>query len=232
MQADKPADPLRDDPFLLARFRRADPGALAEVYRVYSPAVARRLAHGFSFDSEGRRLHFRGFQLAFELDDMLQETFIRAFSDSARSGYDGARPFSTYLLAIAKNLLIDRFRKTGGKRDVSIEDKEFVIVDEDQPSPESAAASEQLRAIYQRFMQGLDDIDRQVVRQRFEEEKTRREICDALGLSAMQLRWREAKIKKLLHAELSARGYADLCKLDLDALLGWLIALAIVGGGA
>jgi RNA polymerase sigma factor (sigma-70 family) len=228
MAPDKPPDPLRDDPFLLARFRRADPAALAEVYRAYSALMARRLAHGFSFDSEGRRLHFRGFHLAFELDDMLQETFIRAFSDSARSGYDGARPFSTYLLAIAKNLLIDRFRKRGPTQTLSIEDNEIVVADEDQKSPESAAADEQLRGIYQRFIATLDDTDRQVVKLRFEEEKTRREICDALGLSPMQLRWREAKIKKGLHDELSTKGYAELCKLDLDALVG-LLLLAMWG---
>jgi RNA polymerase sigma-70 factor (ECF subfamily) len=223
MREEPPPDPLRDDPFLLARFRRADPAALAEVYRLYSAHIARRLAHGFSFDSDGRRLHFRGFHLAFELDDMLQETFIRAFSDSARSGYDGARPFSTYLLAIAKNLLIDRFRKRGPTQAVSIEDNELVIVDEDQKSPEGSAADEQLRAIYQRFLQRLDEVDRQIVHLRFEEEKTRREICGALGISPMQLRWREQKLKKGLHDDLSAQGYAELCKLDLDALLALLL---------
>ncbi len=226
---EQPLDPLRDDPPLLVRFRRADKAALAEVYRAYAPLIARRLAHGFSFDSDGRRLHFRGFQLAFELDDMLQETFIRAFSDSARSGYDGARSFQTYLLAIAKNLLIDRFRKKGGAQTVSIDDKELIIVDEAEPGPESTAANEQLRAIYQRFLATLDEVDKQIVRLRFEEEKTRREICDALALSPMQLRWREAKLKKTLHDELSARGYADLCKLDLEALVG-LLLLAFMSG--
>jgi RNA polymerase sigma factor (sigma-70 family) len=44
-----------------------------------------------------------------EVEDLAQETFLRAYRHLA--GFDTSRKFSAWLLAIARNLLVDRFRK-------------------------------------------------------------------------------------------------------------------------
>ncbi len=44
-----------------------------------------------------------------EVEDLAQETFLRAYRHLA--GFDTSRKFSVWLLAITRNLLVDRFRK-------------------------------------------------------------------------------------------------------------------------
>ena len=95
---------------LLDRFKRGERRALEEVYRHYAPEVAAFLQRGFTFNSAGRALRFSGYAQPFDLDNALQETFVRAFKESARVAYDGLHPYKSYLLAIARNLVLDEFR--------------------------------------------------------------------------------------------------------------------------
>ncbi len=48
-----------------------------------------------------------------ELEDLIQEVFVRAFSEKGRLAYDGLRDYEPYICTIARNLLIDRARKQG-----------------------------------------------------------------------------------------------------------------------
>src|SRR5260370_32678632 len=95
---------------LLDRFKRGERRALEEVYRHYAPELAAFLQRGFTFSSGGRPLRFSGYAQPFDLDNALQETFLRAFKESARVGYDGLHPYKSYLFAIARNLVLDEFR--------------------------------------------------------------------------------------------------------------------------
>src|SRR6185312_11870668 len=95
---------------LLERFKKGERKALEEVYRHYVSDVANFLQRGFSFNSRERTLRFTGYAQPFDLDNALQETFTRAFRESARIGYDGLHSYRNYLFAIARNLVIDEFR--------------------------------------------------------------------------------------------------------------------------
>ena len=92
---------------LLARFKTGERRALEEVYRHYVADVANFLRRGFSFTSRERTFRFSGYLQPFDLDNAVQETFVRAFKDSARLGYDGLHSYKNYLLAIARNLVVD-----------------------------------------------------------------------------------------------------------------------------
>src|SRR5687768_6138410 len=92
---------------LLARFRAGERPALEETYRFYAPVVANFLSRGFTFKSGESTLRFQGYRDAFDLDNALAETFVRAFREAARLGYDGLNPYKNYLLTIARNLSID-----------------------------------------------------------------------------------------------------------------------------
>src|SRR5579862_8210147 len=95
---------------LLARFKDGERRALEEVYRHYVSDVANFLRRGFSFTSRERSFRFSGYQQPFDLDNAVQETFVRGFKESARLGYDGLHSYKNYLLAIARNLVVDEFR--------------------------------------------------------------------------------------------------------------------------
>src|SRR5688572_23850729 len=90
---------------LLARFRAGERPALEETYRHYAPIVATFLSRGFTFKSGDQTLRFAGYAEPFDLDNALAETFVRAFRESARLGYDGINPYKNYLLTIARNLV-------------------------------------------------------------------------------------------------------------------------------
>ncbi|MBI3179272.1 MAG: sigma-70 family RNA polymerase sigma factor, partial [Deltaproteobacteria bacterium] len=101
------ADPFKDDPTFLTRYRSGAPEALDRVYRAYSRALRHFVLKGFAFKSDGRDLYFRGVTTEYDLEDIIQETFRRAFGLKARESYDGVRPFKNYLFTIARNAVIN-----------------------------------------------------------------------------------------------------------------------------
>lgn len=98
-----------DNRALLDAFRRGDRAALTEVYRRYVDEVAGVVRHGFALGGKA----VRGVREVDCQRDLVQEVFVRCFSEAARKGYDGISPFRPYLLRIAKNLMIDEARKSG-----------------------------------------------------------------------------------------------------------------------
>jgi RNA polymerase sigma-70 factor (ECF subfamily) len=102
---------LSSDRVLLEQFRAGKLEALTRVYEEYAGMIAGFLTRGFTFSSKGRALEFRGYQQPFDLENVLQETFVRAFSEPARLAYDGLTPYRSYLTAIARNLVLSEHRR-------------------------------------------------------------------------------------------------------------------------
>ena len=96
---------LVEDRRLLEEFRRGTPQALERVYAHYVDHVAAFLRGGFTFSSGGQLIRFKGLQSPSELQDVLQETFCRAFHPRARVSYDGIHPYAPFLLTIARTLV-------------------------------------------------------------------------------------------------------------------------------
>ncbi|MEO8139082.1 MAG: sigma-70 family RNA polymerase sigma factor [Gemmatimonadota bacterium] len=63
-----------------------------------------------------------------ELDDLVQETFIRAFR--ALDGWRGESAFRSWLVSIASNLLKDQYRRRRGRIHVSLEDNDLAASDD------------------------------------------------------------------------------------------------------
>lgn len=214
---------------LLDRFKRGERRALEEVYRHYAPEVAAFLQRGFTFSSAGRSLRFSGYAQPFDLDNALQETFVRAFKESARLGYDGLHPYKSYLLAIARNLVLDEFRNrevamspfidqldSGGASDAAAVDGEEAAPAAavgDAPSAGISAEQEFLRhelgRLYASFVARLDDRDRTFFRSRFEEQRTQIEAGTACGLSHMQARTLEKKLRRAFLEYMQTNGYLE-----------------------
>lgn len=199
---------------LLARFRAGERRALEEVYRHYAPVVASFLSRGFTFRSGDRTLRFDGHRSPFDLDNTLAETFLRAFREQARLGYDGLNPYKNYLLTIARNLVLDELR--GREVALSALPAGDALLDqleqeggEDAPTAEEQMMANELAGLCARFEEGLGERDRRFFRARFGETRTQVEAGQAVGLSHMQARTLEKKLKTKLLKYLNARGYLE-----------------------
>lgn len=212
---------LEDDRELLDGYRRGDRAALERIYRAYAPEVAKVLRHGFTFQSGGRACRFNGIRSEFDLEDRLQEVFARAFGERARLGYDGLTPFSAYVRTIAKNLVIDDFRR-----------KERVLVEytvevperpDDTPAvgtqdpllgqveptgrPELDQSHSEVASLVGRFKQGLDARERHVYELRFEQELEHDQIAAKTGLSASKIKTSEQRIRTSFFRYMQKHGY-------------------------
>jgi RNA polymerase sigma-70 factor, ECF subfamily len=122
----------------------------------------------------GRFLYSSGAE-SDEVEDLVQETFFRAFRrlDSWR----GEASFRSWLLTIASNLLKDHFRRRKGRQVISIDDHE--IPDSADPDADVAAgeAEERLR----QGLAALPRLQREVFLLRAQQGIEYQEIATVLG---------------------------------------------------
>ncbi len=214
---------------LLDRFKLGERKALEEVYRHYVADVANFLSRGFTFASAGRTLRFTGYSQPFDLDNALQETFTRSFKESARVGYDGLHSYKNYLLAIARNLVLDEFRNREVAMSPFIESQATEPMGAPAHDGEEAAAAivntgassasgrsaeqdylhQELSRLYAAFVERLGERDRKFFHARFEEQRTQVEAGDACGLSHMQARTLEKKLRERFLKFMQSSGYLE-----------------------
>ena len=131
----------------------------------------------------------------------MQETFARAFTEKARGAYNGIDPYRPYLMRIAKNLLIDRFR-AASKHEVELDDNAPFELGEEPVDLDW----EQRRAATVEYLATVDPEMRQIVRLRFEDELSQDEVAAKLGCSRRRVRTLEARAQKELRTWLHKRG--------------------------
>lgn len=214
---------LNDNPGRLRGYRQGDPKVLAEIYKEYALPLASRLSRRFSLQLGGSPGLCAGILGPFDLDDVVQETFIRVFGKSARERFDGSRPFLPYLVVIAKNLILDRARRDGLWR-TWLERHPAGAPEADDPTPEAVTLDREFVAEYQRFKGELTERDGKVWSMRFEQELGRNEVAAATGLTVMQLRRLEARMRSRLAKRLVRGGYW----LDIGSLPALLLLWASV----
>jgi RNA polymerase sigma-70 factor, ECF subfamily len=212
---------------LLDRFRSGESAALTEVFRTYASGVARLLRMGFEFSSDGRHCRFHGVRTEFDLEDRLHDVFMRAFSEPARLAYDGINPYATYLRTIAKNLIIDDFRrKERALTEYSIELVESAAAprSESEGDPEREASTTELAGLVASFETSLSERERTIYRLRFREELEHRDIVARTGISASQVKTSEKRIRMAFFEFMKRHGYFEGYRQDRK---GWLRSLFI-----
>src|SRR5690606_10346959 len=157
----------------------------------HAEQVARLLRHGFGFESGGRRHRFVGFGSGFELQDVLHETFRRAFEPRARAAYDGIRPYGAYVCTIARNLVLRSFRArellfplADGEQPTAPSPAAI----DDGPSPERELHDAEIRELVAGFLAALAPEDRRLIELRFVEGLSQRDAAAALGLGRQRVR--------------------------------------------
>ncbi len=108
-----PASPPVSDADLVRAYLGGDEGGATALVSRHAPAVVRFLA-GSGADPG-------------ELDDLLQETFIRAFR--ALTSWRGESGFRSWLLSIAGNLTRDQFRRRRHRMVVTLEETDLIAHD-------------------------------------------------------------------------------------------------------
>jgi RNA polymerase sigma-70 factor (ECF subfamily) len=199
-------DLLLGDRSLLDAFRRGDAQALTKVYYQHVDDVARLVRRGFVLDAQGGARVFGAPNADIERE-LVQETFLRAFSPAGRRAYDGLRPYRPYLLRIAKNLLIDRHRRR--RPEVSLEAwPEVAALDAAPLGPEleQSLDDRKLFEVTKVYLQSLPAEEREIVRLRFEEGLSQDVVSEQLGVTRRRVRSVEESVQRGLERHLSSQG--------------------------
>lgn len=115
-----------------------------------------------------------------DLNDLRQEVYLRAFESAQVQLPQSTRPF---VFAIARNVLVDRFRR---ERIVPIDpmsDLDSIDIPSDEPGPDRSTIA---RSEFRRLYDALDRLSprcREMIVMRRVDELSRREIAARMGVS-------------------------------------------------
>ncbi len=211
---------------LLESFKRGEREAMDTVYRHYMPGVTGFLRKGFTFRSGTGHFYFKGIQDPHDLKAAVQEVFRRAFEEKARNSYNGVNSFTNWVLAIARNTVINQFRNreiafseyispSDERGHLAIMDDEVteefsgVLYSQQGLRQDSQVEHRELKLLIERFMRELTEHDQQLLVLRFAEGKGQEETAVALGSTRMKVRTAESKLRSRLRAFLRNSGYID-----------------------
>ena len=170
---------------------------MSQVYRAYLPLARTVCAHGFG--------GFKGFFDPVDRDDALQAIFLAAFEERARLGYDGLRPYGSYLRGIAHNVVRQMLdKRTRFQRQP----------DPDQLGPrgpvdqEAAYIERETCDVLRAFREGLTDpVERQVLQLYFCDGWAEERLAEHLELTRYRLRKIIARLHKRTRKYLEAHGF-------------------------
>jgi len=189
-----------NDRDLLRGFREGERGALERVYWAYIDKVERIIRFGFV---RGDSVMLSGVGNAqSDLRDLVHEVFTKAFAPDARRAYDGIRPFSPYLYAIARHVLADWGRRQGREVPTDWESLEAALETAESEEP-TTYADDRTVAIVERFIRELPDDLRALHEKRSIAGLSQREAAEALGITRQVLRTKEGRLRDLLRERLA-----------------------------
>ena len=219
---------LTEDRQLLSRFRAGERQSMEIVFRHYAPQLSALVARGLS--TRGGRIRPPS---PFEVGAVVQEAFARAFTERARGAYDGACDYLQYLAAIARNELLNQGRSREDLAEAPQIESQLgsaadagAVVSQGPPSPEQVAEERELHGLVAAFLSKRDEREQQVYQLRFEQHLTQDDAAAVLGLTRIQVRRLEAKLRRDLFAHLRACGYLDRAQPVESSLVSAVPAVA------
>jgi RNA polymerase sigma factor (sigma-70 family) len=189
----------------LEGFRNGAPEAIRIVYSEYVHKVERLLSAGFEIRDRGIRVVGVGHQLS-DLADLVQEVFVRAFSEKSRLAYDGLRDYGPYLFAIARNVLVDWARAKGREiplppSDIEAAIETIPVLEDSEPWADPATMR-----VVEAYLCTLPQDLREVHNLRYEEGLSQVQAADRLGIGRQTLRTLEGRLREGLLSALDAAG--------------------------
>jgi RNA polymerase sigma-70 factor (ECF subfamily) len=163
---------------LVRRARRQDPAAFTELYDLHH----RRVYTYIYFRVGGQEL----------AEDLTADVFLRALQAIDSFDYRGV-PVAAWLLRIARNLVIDHFRRSGKRQTVELEEHHA----DSSGDPVSEVENRLLKEELVGLMQHLTEDQRDVIILKFFEGMSNAEVSEVLSKP-------EGAIKSLQHRGLAA----------------------------
>jgi RNA polymerase sigma factor (sigma-70 family) len=194
---------LRMDRELRNRFYVGAPDALGKVYCEYVRKVERLLSTGFEIRGRGIRVA-GAYGQPDDVDDLVQNVFLRAFSEKGRRAYDGLRDYGPYLYAIARNVLVDWMRVRG--REIPSQWAELEVAMESGPVVEDTSpwAAPATMLVVEEYLAALPQDLREVHELRHEQCLSQEQAAERLGVGRQTLRRLERNLREGLAAALDA----------------------------
>jgi len=205
MAGSEPAQNIRPSKEREAKERRlieaaqSDPARFGEVYEHYFALVYACVA---------RRVRNRD-----EAEDLTAEVFRKALASLPRFKWRGA-PFAAWLFRIASNMIADRSKRVA--REVSLDEagatergsRAQISKGADTSQQKDLEDSERLALLF-RLVDDLAEDQGRVLVMRFAEEKSIREIAEALGRSEGAVKQLQFRALENLRMKLHHRGHRE-----------------------
>ncbi|MFI3277303.1 MAG: RNA polymerase sigma factor [Rikenellaceae bacterium] len=112
-----------------------------------------------------------------DVDDLLQETFIKVYINLHR--YNPRFTFGQWIYTIARNTLIDHYRR---RQDELPIDERITSSETSNPNPEQCVINSQKRTQIEQAIAHLNSTQQQLFRMRFMEEYSYEEIAEKLSM--------------------------------------------------
>jgi RNA polymerase sigma factor (sigma-70 family) len=199
---------FKDNRKLLDDFRRGKASVFRIVYKHYIENMELFVANGWYNSENGNKVYgIVDFEVQAEL---VQEIFMKAFSEKARMSYDGFRPYKIFLLGIARNVVVDYFRKqprdmlTHASVDVATMNIETNADLDMIAAREHDLDWQRCIAATKDYVATLDAIHRRFVEFRFHDEMTLMEVARRLELSRGKARQLEKELGRSLKRHLQS----------------------------
>ena len=154
---------VADDRRLVELVRAGDNTAFEYLFDRYHEAI--------------RRLFMQRMGGARDVDDLLQETFVKVYVNLHR--YNAAYTFGQWVYTIARNTFVDYVRRR--QDDLPI-DERFAAPASSAPTPEESVINGQQRRQLENYLERLSPRYRKLIEMRFFEEYSYEEIAAKLDL--------------------------------------------------
>ncbi len=179
---------------VLGRLQRREPGALAELYDLYGGMVF--------------RLIFRMVRDTGIAEDLVQETFLRAWNRAA--AFDSERGAAgPWLLAVARNRAIDYLRSRGrhSKNEIELNETEHPSAFTDFPDE---ALNLDLARQVNRAMERLGSQQREAIELAYFEGMSQTEIAERMGQPLGTVKTWMRRAMQQMRENLTSRGAENL----------------------
>lgn len=151
---------------VIRRIRSGDRDAFVTLTRLYQQKVF-VLAYSFFRNKE-------------DALDLVQDVFLRIFEKI--DSFQEDRNFEAWLLQVAKNLCIDRYRKTRGRREMESDNRVDELPLADNRSPDAGRSSD-LKAVLSQSVNRLADRQKTIFLMRHVNQMGNEEIARVLNIS-------------------------------------------------
>ena len=146
-------------------------------------------------------------------EDIFQDTFMKAIVTIQQGKYVESGKFLSWLNRIAHNLIVDYFRRERNENTFPVSTAGYDIMNDAQLAEkcvEDVMSNEQVLQDVAHLVTFLPDVQREVVRMRYFEELSFKEIADRTGVSI------NTALGRMRYALINMRRMAVECNIHLE----------------